>query len=87
MLKVGISKIGEGKGKTKNKFLDYASIPYDKDGYADAMKYCPSNYDLLQMVTDGGRIRMGWWTGNEYYSRKLKPEESVIAWKKAREFI
>lgn len=84
-LKVGTTKTEKLDKKNRCKNLDYASVEYDKDGWANSKRFTPIPYDLLQLSTQNGKIRFGWWTGNDFYSLRLKPGEEVVAWKKAKD--
>ncbi len=72
--KRGLKKIGISP-------LWYDDIPYNRDGWADAKKYTPDNFDLVKLDT-GKRIVEGWYTGDEWYGLRLKSTEDVILWKK-----
>jgi hypothetical protein len=82
MLKVGVSKIPHKDGE---KVLDYHSIKYCTNGYADPKQYQPGDFDLLHLLTDKGMIRKGWWTGQEFWSARLTDDEHVIGWKKCKD--
>jgi len=84
MLKIGVS-IVVIEGKTS--ILNYHIVNYGKDGFADANVYLPYPCDLLEMKTNTNKIRIGWWTGQEFYGIRLKENEKVIAWKKKKELL
>ena len=85
MLRVGHSKILMPNGGTK--ILDYLMVEVDENGFADASKYAPVEYDLLYLITDKGFRKNGWWCGNSYYSHRLKNDETVISWKKNKDMV
>ena len=82
MLKVGMSKISHGESE---KPLDYHSVIDNVKGFADVEKYTPADCDLLYLLLDDGRKKMGWWTGQSYYGLRLRPEDKIIGWKKCKE--
>lgn len=82
MLKVGISKIETSTGE---KPLDYHSVPHTVKGYADVEKYTPADCDLLYLLLEDGRKKMGWWTGQSYFGLRLRPEDKIIGWKKCKD--
>lgn len=84
MLKVGISKIDCDNGR---KILDYNSVDYDDDDYADAKVYTPKDFDLCILVTRDGLTKKGWWTGQSYWGHRLHSDEVVISWKKCKDLF
>ena len=80
MLRVGHDRIEiDGRRIT----LDYHKVEYDKYGFASCDLYRPLEFDLCVLKTDNGRMVIGWWTGFEYYSGRLRNiTYKVVAWKK-----
>lgn len=56
----------------------------DADGWVDASKYKPHDYDLVELMMENKIKRTGWWTGNSWFYRKYKLNEKVILWRKTR---
>ena len=42
----------------------------------------PIPYDLVQLEFDNGRDGVGWWTGDDWYSRYLTENSKVVAWRR-----
>lgn len=84
MLKVGQSKIPFGN---VTKILDYNSVEYNEDGFADVNEYTPNHFDLCNFITDAGLHKKGWWTGQSYWGHRLCEKEKVILWKKCKELF
>ena len=69
--------------------FSYAKIKYDKDGFADASKYKPDKFDLVNIkINRKGwkKTIAGWWTGSEWYSRRLLEGDKVVAWAKTSNY-
>lgn len=82
MLKVGHS-IVPFKGKTR--LLGYDLIDYQDDGFADANKYIPNDFDMCFLTTSLGKRMNGWWTGQEFYSIRLLPGDVIVSWRKCKD--
>lgn len=80
MLRVGHDRVEiEGSLVT----LDYNKVQYDKYGFACCKDYRPLEYDLCVLKTSSGLMVIGWWTGFEYYSSRLRNMSYiVVGWKK-----
>lgn len=61
--------------------FQYKQVLY-LDGWADAQRYLPADYDLVLLKLDNGRVRAGWSTGCGWDGLKLQPEERVLYWKR-----
>ncbi len=74
--------------KTANRetFVKYIDVPLDKDGYADASKYLPVEYDLMFLKIDGKSVRSGWWNGNRWDGLNVNPDDNVLYWKRNMEY-
>lgn len=62
----------------------YKDVEYDIDGWVDALKYTPSKFDLVILKTDKNTIT-GWWTGDSWYSIRLKEDVKVLYWKRKKD--
>lgn len=79
MKKVGVSFLDE---KRDRKF-SYKNILYDENGWADAKKYIPEDFDLVSLkVKDKEPIFYGWSIGKNWDGYKIQREDEVIAWKR-----
>ena len=65
----------------------YQEVKVDKEtGWADPNKFLPYPYDIVTLSVfrpdkeDTVRSE-GWWTGEAWDGRKLKPEYKIIGWK------
>lgn len=67
-------------GKHSRK-LNYNDVYYGFDGWADASKFRPLEFELVSLQTDKGKILSGWSTGNHYDSLHFRPEYNIVAWK------
>lgn len=65
--------------------LSYRRVEKDKDGWADADKFLPEDFDLVQMKTSTGKIFVGWLVGNGWDGLKIKPTDVVVKWRKTHE--
>ena len=61
--------------------LSYKGVPKDKDGFADAEKFLPMDFDLCILRTLG-RTVTGWWTGQNWEGLKITKKTHVVSWKK-----
>ncbi len=68
--------------------VSYDGVPKDGSGWVDAGMFYPVPYDLCMILTRGGKKAIkGWWTGNGWFGRSLRPEEVVIKWQRARDYV
>lgn len=70
--KVGATKIG------------YTDIEYDCDGWVDAKRFAPAQFDLVRLKTQRHTIN-GWHTGEKWFSLRLRDIDNVLYWKKGKE--
>jgi len=61
--------------------LTYAKVPNDGNGWVEAHKYLPANYDLVLMKI-GDTYKPGWYQGNSWEGYKYEPGEEVTHWKR-----
>ena len=79
MKKVGKSKVSVGD-KLRN--FAYRDIDFDKDGWVDASKYMPIDYDLVFLKIEGKRSVSGWSSGNGWDGLKFNEASKVTHWKR-----
>lgn len=63
----------------------YKDVKTDLDGWADATKYLPQDYDLLFLkVHRHGmtHIISGWYQETKWFGVKLRKYDSVVQWKR-----
>jgi len=77
-------KINPIKKKPLQMFYKYTDADTDIDGWTDPMLWLPIPYDLCWLKT-ANKTRTGWWTGKIWDGLRLRPEESVLFWKKCNE--
>lgn len=83
-----MKKVGRDKFITKSRKVrkfSYKDVKYDEDGWADASKYQPIDFDLVFMKTTEGKVKSGWIATNVWEGIRLRPEEKVIKWKQYHE--
>jgi len=59
----------------------YTNVEYDRDGWADAKRFLPADYDLCHLKIQGKKTISGWSTGNKWDGLNLKPQDEVLFWK------
>jgi hypothetical protein len=84
LLKVGYSKILKG---SIVKVLDYNSVDYKEDGFANVDNYTPNDFDLCLLITKEGLHKKGWWTGQAYWGHRLLSKDCVVGWKKCKDLF
>lgn len=78
MMKVGKDMI---QGKTNLRKTDYRDVKYNENGWADARKFLPADYDLMLLVLENGQRVNGWSAGENWEGLKIKPHDKVLLWK------
>lgn len=77
-MKVGRDKIS----KPRLREFSYRDIFYDEDGWADATKYLPEDFDLITMKMKNGDYKSGWSIGNSWRGARLRKDDEVLYWKR-----
>ena len=62
--------------------ISYRHVRFDEDGWADASKWLPADYDLVFLKLERGPTIAGWAYGNEFLGLKLKDDDKVLYWKR-----
>lgn len=78
MIKVGSDLVFY---KKKQRRAQYINCIYDEDGWADASKFLPADYDLVSIRTDTKQM-VGWSYGHKWDGLNLKHNDKVLYWKK-----
>lgn len=76
-----IKKVSRDKGHS------YLSVPKDFDGWVDASKYVPADYDLCLLKIEGKSIRPGWISGLNWNGLRVEDKDKVLFWKRKKEHV
>lgn len=60
---------------------NYKQIPCDENGWVKAEKYKPYPFDLIYLKRDK-KVKIGWWTGLNYYCPRNPKFDNIQLWKK-----
>ena len=63
--------------------VKYKKIPCDIEGWVKADEHKPNAFDLIYLKRDK-KVKIGWWTGSEYYCPRNSKFANIQFWKKAR---
>lgn len=55
---------------------------FDEFSFIDVNDAVPSEFDLVDLKFDSGRMRTGWWAGTEFACRRKREDEHVVAWRR-----
>ncbi len=78
-------KVGRDFVRETGKKLSYRTVKTDCDGWVDARKYLPGDYDLMYLKIKNKESRAGWIVGNKWDGLRVCPDDEVIYWKKKQE--
>lgn len=78
MIRVGRSKY-EGR---RHPTYTYKDVRYGVDGWADAKKYLPIEFDMVMLFTKNHKVLFGWSTGTDWDGLRIDIDEDIIAWKR-----
>lgn len=70
-----------GNKNFPKKPLSYNQLPTDDEGFVDAHKYLPIDYDLVQ-VKAGDRLISAWRAGRKWDGLHLTPNTPIRWWKR-----
>jgi hypothetical protein len=80
--KVGRDEIFDKKLRKHRKFM-YRDVHFDPDGWVDASRYLPAEFDLVYLkISDVKKTITGWIVGNSWDGLRIKPGEKVLYWKR-----
>lgn len=72
--------------KIDGKNLSYKSVPKDFDGWVDASKFLPVNFDILFLkLKNKSKIYHGWFTGKDWDGLRLDSNDEILFWKRKPE--
>lgn len=74
-----MEKIGITKGRT------YANVEQDIEGWVDAKRFVPADFDLCQLKIKGKKSKMGWVVGFKFDGLHVSQDDEVLYWKKQKE--
>jgi hypothetical protein len=77
-------RVGQKLEGEKNKVFTYPMCEYDENGFVDASKYIPVDFDLLLLECENDNLKFniyGWHTGNGWDGFRYNGEK-VLRWKK-----
>jgi len=84
MMKVGRDYIKVGEKERK---FSYRDIQFDPDGWADAKKFLPADYDLMFLKVKDQKNTYGWSVGNAWEGLKLQSTNEILYWKRKPEEV
>jgi len=68
-------------GKTFKKVLhSYKDVKVDLDGWSDAKKYLPLDFDMCLLKFEDKTLP-GWYCGNSWDGKKVHQNDKVLYWK------
>lgn len=86
MIIVGKSKIND-KITNEPRPCKYSDVPTDRDKWVYDLNFMPIPFDLMHLkFAASSRIKAGWWNGLVWKGTRLKPDDTVIAWKRNHDF-
>jgi len=74
-----------GENDSSGKKFTYTKVLYQKDGWADATKFLPLKYDLVNIKFEKKTVH-GWWDGLNWIGLKITPEDKALAWNKKEDY-
>lgn len=72
------------KVNTKKGFC-YGKVEFDEDGWADAKKFLPNDYDLCHLKVRDKGIVSGWAMFNSWDGLNVDKTDEVLFWKRNKE--
>lgn len=87
MIKVGVHKVPyvNKKGEDSLRYVTYADIKYDLDGWVDSQKFLPADYDLVYLKIKDKPTKFGWIVGKRWDGLRVLNEDEVLYWKRIPE--
>ena len=77
-------KVGKDRVPTTRAFT-YKDVLYDDDGWADATKFLPGDFDLVNIKLEDNTFLSAWYTGVGWDGLVIKRDNKVKAWKRKPE--
>ena len=74
-----------GKRRKSPVFYSYQDVEYDIDGWADASRFLPEDFDLVYMRLKRDKSIPGWFNGSSWTGLRLKSDDKVVFWKRKLE--
>lgn len=79
MIKIGtLIKTPEGKSKK----ISYKHAIRDEEGWIDASRFLPEDFDMVEIKSDGLKQVFGWCMGKCWDGLYVKPKMKIKFWKK-----
>jgi hypothetical protein len=73
----------KGTSPIKYSTFSYVNVETDDDGWADAKRFRPADYDLVYFKVEGVKKTLsGWCHGSNWDGLGFKSEYKVICWKR-----
>lgn len=63
----------------------YSDVKFNNEGWADAIKFLPKEFDLCDLKTETGKIFRGWYSGQSWDGINVKPKCNIKFWKRHEE--
>ncbi len=83
MLKIGSNYDSTTKkGKPCKKQWTYDHVVYEKNGWADPIKFLPEDFDMVLLNRKNKTPIRGWINGKTWVGFRLKIYDEVIGWRK-----
>jgi hypothetical protein len=89
MIKVGDVKFWKKNSKNQSIAVDYTykDVEYDEEGWADAKKFMPADFDLVFLKVNGKKSISGWYAGYQWDSLNYNKIDKVLFWKRKPDVI
>lgn len=75
-------KIGRDLVPETGKKLSYRTVKSDCDGWVDAKKYLPADYDLMYLKIKDKKSSHGWITGCKWDGLHISAGDEILYWKR-----
>lgn len=79
-----MQKVGSKISETNKKVFTYPMCDYDENGFVDASKYIPIDFDLVLIECEKDKLKFniyGWYSGHGWDGFRYNGEK-VLRWKK-----
>lgn len=75
-------KVGRDRVEETGKKLAYSTVKSEIDGWVDAKKYLPVDYDLMYLKFKNKKTSHGWVVGNKWDGLNINSKDDVLYWKR-----